>query len=34
VPARRIRNATYNVSFVNPDLFFLKNYHAPPLTSY
>jgi hypothetical protein len=34
LPARRIRNATYNVSFVNPDLFFLKNYHAPPLTSY
>jgi hypothetical protein len=34
IQAKKIRNAADNVTFVNPDLFFLKNYHAPPLTSY
>jgi len=34
IPVRKTKNSTDNVSFVNPDLFFLKNYHAPPLTSY
>lgn len=31
---RKTKNSADNESVVNPDLFFLKNYHAPPLTSY
>jgi hypothetical protein len=29
-----VRNAPLIITFKNPDLYFLKNYHAPPVVSY